>query len=67
MDIIENKLLLTNTECFLEALKQSSQNSRSIILNDLKNPIYIEKSSIDNATGQYRTDPRYKEILADYK
>ena len=67
MDIIENQLILKNTKCFLEALKQTSFNSRKIILSDLNNPIYIDKSSIDNAFNRFMANPRYQEIIKFYK
>ena len=67
MSVLENQLILKNTKCFLEAMKLTSPNSRLIILNDLKNPLFADKKTIDNSLIPFIKNREYQEILKPYK
>lgn len=64
-EVIE-KLCTTKPRCFLDALARVDEESRAVIVRELRTPTFSEEDAIRKVFLRYRDNPKYKAIMEEY-
>jgi len=63
---IEQKLIIVNPKCFLEAYKILSSEGQKRILIDIKAPIFATNDQLSNALEPFKQDPKFAVFFKSY-
>jgi hypothetical protein len=63
---VTEKLCTNKPRCFLDALAQVDEESRAVIVRDLRTPTFLEETAIEMVFRRYRDNPKYKAIMDLY-
>lgn len=66
-EFVETKFVRPNPECLLNALLQTGDDTRKVILGDyLRKPFAMKKDEVDKALAPFRAHEKFKEMLKLY-
>ena len=64
-EVVE-RLCIDQPDCFFDALIRVDARSRQQIVEELRNPMFVEQSAINNAFQAYKNRPKYRRIMQLY-
>lgn len=66
MHIVEIDIISKNPECFANSLSLVDTDAATIILTDLRNPLYIDKSYVAKMMHELSANKKYTTLLLPY-
>ncbi|WP_243312665.1 hypothetical protein [Fundidesulfovibrio agrisoli] len=66
MHVMEEGIFEKNAECLVNALTMVDAHSARVILDDLKNPMYIDESFVRNKMQGMSVDGKRAELVREY-
>lgn len=65
-EVLEKNLLMNNARCLFDALLRLDDQSKKIIMWDLRHPLYIQKEKLEEIINPLMDEAKYKELLELY-
>lgn len=65
-EVLETKFIKKKPKCLLDALTRVDQESRKVIIRELRIPTHLSKAEVRNVLSKFRQAEPYREVLREY-